>query len=202
MAGARGGVVRPIMGTKQHRAPRKLIPRPRRLLLRDFFVREYLKDLNGKQAAIRCGASPRSAESTASRWLRDAKVAAEVARLQAQQLERAELSASRVLEEMRRVALSNIRDYWTDGRLKQIGELSEEQGAALASLEVLIKNAEAGDGKTDLVHKIKLWDKVRALELLAKHFKLLTDIVQVDDEEARLARLDAGRRRNAERRQS
>jgi hypothetical protein len=36
--------------------------------------------------------------------------------------------------------------------------LTAEQGAALAGFEVLIKNAKAGDGQIDEIHKIKLWD--------------------------------------------
>lgn len=42
------------------------------------FVREYLKDQNGKQAAIRAGYSKNTAESQASRLLRNAKVRAEI----------------------------------------------------------------------------------------------------------------------------
>ena len=48
-------------------------------------------------------------------------------------------------------------------------DLDEEQGACLASLEVLIKNAKDGDGHAAEVRKRKLWDKTRALEALAKH---------------------------------
>jgi hypothetical protein len=73
-----------------------------------------------------------------------------------------------------------------------------EQGAALAGFEVLIKNAKAGDGITDTIYKFKLWDKVRALEVLAKHFALLTDIVRVDSQAAQIAALLAGRKRAAE----
>ena len=41
---------------------------------RQRFAEEFLVDLNGKQAAIRAGYSPRSAEVTASRLLSDANV--------------------------------------------------------------------------------------------------------------------------------
>jgi len=54
----------------------------------------------------------------------------------------------------------------------------------------------AGEG---VVHKIKFWDKPRALEMLAKHFRLLgeqTDTVAVEE---LLKRLDEGRARNAKR---
>jgi hypothetical protein len=93
-----------------------------------------------------------------------------------------------------------VRDYWTtDGSAKHPNALAVEQGAALAGFEVLIKNAKAGDGITDTIYEFKLWDKVRALELLAKHFALLTDIVRVDSQAAQIAALLAGRKRAAER---
>jgi hypothetical protein len=41
---------------------------------------------------------------------------------------------------------------------EEASELTAEQGAALAGFEVLIKNAKAGDGQIDEIHKIKLWD--------------------------------------------
>jgi uncharacterized protein (DUF2267 family) len=49
----------------------------------------------------------------------------------------------------------------------------------LAGLEVIIKNARTGDGVTDTIHKIKLWDKTRALEALAKHFGLVRERLEV-----------------------
>jgi phage terminase small subunit len=178
-------------------SPRPLEPRQTR------FVAEYLKDLNATQAAIRAGYSPRSAQMQSSRLLSKDIVKAAVAAGTAKQLQTADLSAKRVLEELRRLSFVDPRGFWTrKGRrrsLKPIDELSDEQAAAVASFEAIIKNAEAGDGKTDLIHKIKLWDKVRALEMLAKHFKLLTDLIQIEDTDRLLARLDEGRKRNAER---
>jgi len=47
------------------------------------------------------------------------------------------------------------------------------------------------------VHKFELWDKVHALEILAKHFKLLVDRVEVVDATGRVARLVAARKRLA-----
>jgi hypothetical protein len=69
------------------------------------------------------------------------------------------LTAARVLGELRRLALVDARSFWdAEGRLKKPSELTAEQGAALAGFEVLIKNAKAGDGQIDEIHKIKLWD--------------------------------------------
>ena len=147
------------------------------------FVAEYLVDLNAKQAAIRCGYSPRTAESQGSRLLSNAKVAASVAEGQAKRLKSADLTATRVLEELRRLAFSDVRGLFDErGNLRPLHELNDEQAAAIASLEVVIKNAKAGDGETDTIHKIKVWDKTRSLEMLAKHFALLTERVNHDGE--------------------
>src|SRR5262245_41816636 len=82
------------------------------------FIAEYLKDLNGKQAAIRAGYKPSNAESTASTLLQDPKVSQAVAAGKAEQLAVAGLSAQRVLDELARVAFSDIGDLLdTDGRL-------------------------------------------------------------------------------------
>lgn len=140
------------------------------------FVAEYLKDLNATQAAIRTGYSEKTANVQGSRLLTNADIAAAVAEQTQAQLSEASLTAARVLEEYRRLAFSDARAFWDDkGNLKPMKDLTAEQGSVLAGFEAVIKNAKAGDGQTDTVHKIKLWDKTRALESLAKHFGLLTE---------------------------
>jgi len=98
---------------------------------------------------------------------------------QAEQLKKADLSAERVLEELRRLAFSDVRDLFDEqGNLLPLHKLTKEQSACISSVEVIIKNAQAGDGKTDTVHKIKTWDKTRTLEMLAKHFGLLVERIE------------------------
>lgn len=143
------------------------------------FVTEYLKDLNATQAAIRCGYSERTAAQQGSRLLRNDQICAAVTQGKAKQLDTADLTAVRVLEELRRLAFCDMRGFFTEaGNLKPVNEMTPEQGSALAGMEVIIKNAEAGDGVTDRIHKFKVWDKSRALEMLAKHFGLLTEKVE------------------------
>jgi phage terminase small subunit len=140
------------------------------------FVAEYLIDLNATQAAIRAGYSRHTARQAGAENLSKPVIARAIAAGKKRVTERAELSAVNVLEEIRRVAFCDARAFFDErGNLKTIAQLDAEQGAALAGFEVIIKNAEAGDGKTDKIHKIKLWDKVRALEMLAKYFGLLTE---------------------------
>ena len=163
------------------------------------FVDEYLVDLNATKAYVRAGYSATGAEQGASRLLSLVKVQRAVASRQKAQVADSALSASRILEELRRLALVDVRDFFTpEGKLKPIKDLTPEQGACLASFEVIIKNAEAGDGVTDTVHKIRLWSKEKALEMLAKHFALLTEVVRVEEQQTLELRLVAGRQRVAE----
>lgn len=167
------------------------------------FIAEYLIDLNATQAAIRAGYSKKTASRAASDLLSNPTISARVATLKSAQLETADLSATRVLEELRRLALVDIRGFYdVNGNLKPMHKLTAEQGAALAGVETMKRNVEAGDGVMDTVHKIKLWDKTRALEMLAKHFALLTDVIKIEDEAGLVAKLMAGRTRAAEARRT
>jgi len=140
------------------------------------FAAEYLIDLNSTQAAIRAGYSPKVADREGYRLLRKAEITALVSAGKAKQLEKADLTATRVLEELRRLAFSDVRSLFdAAGNLKPIHTLNPEESACIASLEVIIKNAQAGDGHMDTVHKLKVWDKTRSLEMLAKHFGLLVE---------------------------
>ena len=142
------------------------------------FVAEYLKDLNSTQAAIRAGYPAKSAASVGSENLRKPEIAALVQQEQARHLKAADLSATRTLEEIRRLAFADLRKLFdANGNLRSIHELDDEAAASIASIEVVKKNLAAGDGQTDTVHKLKVWDKTRSLEMLAKHFGLLEEKV-------------------------
>ena len=65
---------------------------------RAIFVREYLIDLNGTQAAIRAGYSAKSAEQQASRLLNNVKVSAAVRESMDARIARVELSQDYVLK--------------------------------------------------------------------------------------------------------
>lgn len=162
------------------------------------FVSEYVKDLNATKAAQRAGYSKKTAYSQGQRLLKNAEVAAALATRQSKALERAELTASRTLEEMRRLAFGNVQDLFdAAGNLRALHELPREVAAQIASFEVVMKNATAGDGKIDRVLKIKTWDKPRVMEMLGKHFKLLSDVLEVEASDKLIEALYQGRARAA-----
>ena len=143
------------------------------------FVDEYLVDLNAKQAAIRAGYSPRSAEVTGSRLLSNAKVAAAVAARQNRRAKRLEVTQDRVLQELARIAFADIRDLftWDEERACYIPsrDLTDDEAAVVASIEA--ETTEIGEDMP--VRKIKLklktYDKLGALEKLAKHLGMFVD---------------------------
>jgi phage terminase small subunit len=135
------------------------------------FVEEYLVDLNAKQAAIRAGYSPKTAEAQGSRLLRHVKVQRALTARMAARSQRTEIAADRALLEIARIGFSDLRRlFHQDGRLKHPHEWDDDTAASIASVEIVTRNL--GDGEVEHVHRIKLWDKGRALEQLCKHLGL------------------------------
>lgn len=151
-----------------------LTPKKRR------FITEYLKDQNGTQAAIRAGYSKHTARTQASALLTKHDIKAEIEG----KLKKHEITADRVIAELSRLALSDVRSiYNEDGSLKPISEWPEDVARCVAAIEQE-EIFEWKDGERENVgdvRKVKLWDKPKALEILARHFKLLTDNVNIRD---------------------
>lgn len=163
------------------------------------FAREFLKDRNGAQAAIRAGYAKISSRTTACRMLKDPEIAAYIAEHGEKQAAKLEVTAERVLAEIARVAFSDIRQCFTEtGALKDVGEMSDDAARTISSVDVRRVERRGKRGEDDPpeeIVKLKLWDKLRALEALAKHTGVLREPVaqagtvnwQVDPE--RLAKM-------------
>lgn len=137
------------------------------------FVTAYLLELNATKAALAAGYGVKAAKQQGSRLLTNVDVAAaiEAGRTHARQHDA--LTAERVLEEWRRISFVDTRTFYDEaGNLKPVKDWTPEQGAAVSEFEVIKKNAAAGDGIIDTVHKIKRFDKIKALDSLGKYFGL------------------------------
>ena len=86
------------------------------------------------------------------------------------------LSVDQILWQLGAIAFSNVGDFFDDrGNLRPISSWSPEMGAATQSLEVVRWYEPDGDVwvEVETVVRLKLWNKVKALHLLLKHFGLL-----------------------------
>ncbi len=79
------------------------------------------------------------------------------------------IDPDRVLRESARLAYSDIRQLFKDNRLLPMDEWPDDVARAVSSVEVVRRNVDSGDGHTDDVIKLRLWDKVSKLTNLMKH---------------------------------
>ena len=139
---------------------------------RQRFAREYAIDLNGTQAAIRAGFSPRTASQIAYKLLRDPEVIAEVHKRLKALTVKADVTADRVLRELARIAFADITSLVriVKGRVRiaDTDALTVDQRAAIAEI------SETADGV-----RIKAYDPIRACELLGKRLALWTDRLEL-----------------------
>ena len=153
------------------------------------FVQEYLIDLNAKQAAIRAGCNSRTAEPIASRLLRNIKVAAAVKQAQDERAARTKVTADMVIEELAKHAFGTMQDFFDpdDGHLLDVHEMSLAAKSRLAALDVVRERTRTSDGETvttiEQTITLRLWDKIRALELLGQHLGMFKDKVDRGEEE-------------------
>ena len=126
------------------------------------FVEEYLVDLNATQAAIRAGYSTKTADRIGPELLGKTCVSAAIQKAIAARSERTEITQDAVLRELAAIGFSRATDYATiRGPLVEMtptDKLSDAQKKAVASIE---------QGNFGI--KVKLHDKVKALELLGRH---------------------------------
>lgn len=143
------------------------------------FVYEYLIDGNATRAAIAGGCPAASAHVTGARWLKNAKVAAAIEDARARIAQKLEISVERTARELAKVAYHDIGEMFDeDGNLLPVHRMSETARAAIAGLDVETCD---GPGRVRTVtHKVKVADRIRALELLGKYQRMFTDRIEHD----------------------
>lgn len=145
------------------------------------FIAEYRKDLNATQAAIRAGYSAKTAEQQGPRLLGNVEIAKVLAHQTQTSLQKIKITAERALGEAAALAFSDLGAYYNEaGEVKPMSEWTPEMRAAVQSLETLDRDITPGErGPAAKVHRLKLWDKPKNLEMLFKHLNLLTERVDI-----------------------
>jgi len=131
----------------------------------EFFVLEYLIDLDPTQAAIRAGYRPSNARYQGWRLLNRPEIAHAIREAMAERAQRCGITEERVLQEYARIAFADMRlvaDWGPEGvRLKDSSELDDETAAAIALLAEVETQRYQG-------MRVKTFDKRKALECLAR----------------------------------
>lgn len=145
------------------------------------FVEEYLKDLNGTQAAIRAGYAEKGASVEASRLLGNAKVESAISEAQAERSRRTGITQDRVLQELARIGFADIRDLFSWGpesvHFVPSADLTGDQAAAIASVKSKTRRFTTDDGLTETTIELemKMCDKLSALQKIGKHLGMFAD---------------------------
>lgn len=156
------------------------------------FVAEYLIDLNATQAAIRAGYSEKTAYSMGQRLLKNVEVQAALQEAQAKRSERTEITQDRVLQELARIGFADIRKAVAWGRSPIDTEAAEADPNSLGIYPVELKPSSEVDGDTAAAIsevsltaqgvKLKMHDKLAALDKLARHLGMLNGSGAGDDD--------------------
>lgn len=138
------------------------------------FCREYMKDFNGKQAAIRAGYSIKSANEQGSRLLTNINVQKFLETLKSKADDKHEGLADEIVAELKKIGFSDIRKFLdVDNTIKDISQLPAELSTCVESIKKI--ETEFGDDKTGGTKtsiQFKLHSKLDALEKLAKYVGL------------------------------
>jgi phage terminase small subunit len=82
----------------------------------------------------------------------------------------------KILREVGWIARFDPRSLFdVNGNLLAVKDWPDGTAAAVSSIEVVKRNVYVGDDKVDDVIKVRLADKLKALEMLFKHLGLLTE---------------------------
>lgn len=160
---------------------RKYPELPKLPVRREKFALRYDFHGIGKRAAEEAGYSPKTAESQASRLLRDAKVQAYLAGLSKRRQIRYESKKERVRLEIAKLGFSNLLHVasWGPQGLQVLSSdaIDPDHAAALESVSEEERTFTDKQGNLTVVRRlrVKMHSKTKALDMLAREHGLLTD---------------------------
>lgn len=122
------------------------------------FAEEYAVDCNGAQAAIRAGYSAKNAKRIAWQLLQNPEVAEHAKECQKRAAELAGITALGLARELKRIAFADITEFveFAPGKMT-LRDSSKVDGRAIAEVQ-----------ETEKGQKLKLHDKLKAIDMLAR----------------------------------
>jgi phage terminase small subunit len=148
------------------------------------FIEEYLIDFNGTRAVIAAGYTEnrKAAAVQAHQLLRKPNVQRTIGEHFARRKKKFEKEEDRIIAELQTIAYSQITDtcLWTDNGIKLIPSRELKKKHIKAISEISETHTEWGTAL-----RVKKHDKLKALELLGRHFGMWEDNGNREDKPAR-----------------
>lgn len=151
---------------------KKPVPRQRDPERTELFCHEYVIDRNGGRAAIAAGYAKTGARNRAYLLLESPEIQKRIRELTKRALDRADITAERVMLELGRLAFADARRLFDDdGAPLPPHKLTDD---AAATVEAVDTATVEKDGVKTHTHKVRVAvSKVQALGVLARHYKLV-----------------------------
>lgn len=153
------------------------------------FAKEYAKDFVPLAAAQRAGYADSTARTIAYQNMQHPGIrkliSAEMRKSLSKSLD--DLNPEKILREYAAIAFANVTDFitWDEQQTAFVPskELTKEKTAAIRSIKartVHVHPTEGSAGRTEITLEVGFWDKLRALEQLARHFQMMKETVVVE----------------------
>jgi phage terminase small subunit len=143
--------------------------------MRDLFAREYLKDFNATQAAVRAGYSRKTAASQGQRLLKSARIGTAIARHQAKLLKKEHSSVENIVRALAAIAFLDPGQLFNkNGALLPMSRIPEEARRGLTGFKIK-ELFDSDSGKERYIgrrYKLDFTGKIKALAVLGKYLKM------------------------------
>ena len=147
------------------------------------FAREYYKTNNATQSAIAAGWSATTSHARCHSLLENVVVKSEIKKMENKARENFELNEQKVIEELMKIGFANVSDFLSydetgEIKYKASSELTGNQTAAIQEITNSKKFDKDGN-QLGVDVKLKMNDKLKALEMLGRKIGMWNDKLQV-----------------------
>ncbi|MCJ8165462.1 terminase small subunit [Pontibacter sp. E15-1] len=132
---------------------------------KDRFCLEHIKDQNATAAATRAGYSKKTARVQGSRLLKEPEVQERLGELQKQIMLESGVQVKAVVEELAKVAFTNLSEVLASSAGLQVKPFEELTASQLASIAEISETV----NKYGTTRKVKMHSKLQALDMLMRH---------------------------------
>ena len=135
------------------------------------FCQYYIINFDGTEAAKRAGYNVKKASTVAKNLLKRERILNFLDTITEAKVKRLEVSQDRVVKELGRIAFFDIRNLYDEfGGLKSLNELDDDTAAVIQSFKFY---------DSSLKTTVSVYDKLTALDKLARHLGLYNDKVSL-----------------------